>query len=95
MKEEAEVNGILKAAETLEQRITDLKNARDSIDFASWVFHTIEKECGSATMDIFSEHDIGKFTRVPMKDKRTVMKQLMTKKIKRLEYNRRFFVVVK
>jgi len=76
----------------LQRRIADLKNAKDNIDFASWVFYTIEKECGSATMDVFQEQDIGRFTRVPIKSKRTVMKQLMSKKIKEVEYNRRFLI---
>lgn len=47
----------------LQKRINDLKNARENIDFASWVFHKVEEECGSATMDNFEEQDIGKFTK--------------------------------
>ena len=76
----------------IQKRINDLKNARDNIDFTSWVFHKIEEECGSTLMDNFEEQDIGKFTRVPIKSKRIVMKQLVSKKIKEIEYNKRFLI---
>lgn len=76
----------------LQKRIDDLKNARDNIEFASWVFYIIEQECGAKTMDVFKEQDIGSFTRIPLKSKRKVMKMLASKKINGLEYNRRFLV---